>query len=170
VDNLLSIHYSLFIDMITVTFVCLGNICRSPMAEAVFQELVNEVGLADQFKIDSAGTASYHTNEPAHHGTREMLAQHGIDYVGKARQIRAHELAETDYIMAMDSDNLADLQSLTRDFVVQRRMKLLLDYAKGVKLKDVPDPYYSGKFAQVYDLVKIGGEGLLAHIRQERGL
>jgi hypothetical protein len=79
-------------QMIRVLFVCLGNICRSPMAEAVFQHLVNEAGLVAQIVVDSAGTGDWHVGEPAHTGTRRVLTQRGIAYNGRARQVGAREV------------------------------------------------------------------------------
>ena len=82
--------------MIRVLFVCMGNICRSPMAEAIFTHLVEEAGLSDRFEIDSVGTTSYHVGEPAHPGTRRVLAQHGIESNNISRRINSADLAEAD--------------------------------------------------------------------------
>jgi protein-tyrosine phosphatase len=140
------------------------------MAEAVFQDLVDKANLRDQFLVDSAGTSQFHIGEAAHWGTQNVLAKHGIQYVGRSRQIKAIELPETDYIIAMDRDNLYDLQRLSHDQEVQARMSLLLSYAPNEDVTDVPDPYYTGNFERVYQLVKKGCEGLLDHIRQEQGV
>lgn len=156
--------------MINVTFICLGNICRSPMAEAVFQDLVDKAGLSDQFMVDSAGTSRFHIGEAAHPGTRQVLATHGINYVGRARQISARDLSLINYIIAMDRSNLRDLEQIARDRDVESRMSLLLSYREESSPRDVPDPYYSGNFEYVYQLVKDGCEGLLAHIQKQEGL
>lgn len=155
--------------MITVTFVCLGNICRSPMAEAIFEKLVNEAKLTDQFTIDSAGTSSYHVGDMAHPGTRQVLKKHGIQYTGQSRQISSHELSEIDYIIAMDRENLRDLQQMAREADLAQRMSLLLSYGN-TNVIDVPDPYYTGNFERVYELVHDGCEGLLTHIQAEQEL
>ena len=88
--------------MIGVLFVCLGNICRSPMAEAVFGHLVTEAGMEDVFRIDSAGTASYHIGDQPHRGTRKVLGAHGIVYRHSSRMVSSVELDEWDYVIAMD--------------------------------------------------------------------
>lgn len=155
--------------MITVTFVCLGNICRSPMAEAIFEKLVSEAKLADQFTINSAGTSSYHVGDMAHPGTRQILKKHGIHYTGQSRQVRSHELSGIDYIIAMDRDNLRDLQHIARKADVVHRMSLLLSHSS-TDVIDVPDPYYTRNFGRVYELVHDGCEGLLTHIRAEQEL
>ena len=153
--------------MIKVLFVCLGNICRSPMAEAVFADLVDRAGLTHQFQVDSAGTAGYHVGEPAHRGTRNVLAKHSINYRGQARQITGNDLDTFDYVVAMDSHNLSDLQYQSNR---ANNLYRLLDFAKNTDVRDVPDPYYSGNFDYVYQLVQDGADGLLEYIKKERNL
>lgn len=151
-----------------VLFVCLGNICRSPMAEAVFQRLVDEAGLTDRIAVDSVATSSYHVGERAHPGTRRVLAQHGIKYDGRARQVQPGDLAApATYVVAMDQDNMAELrQRFGDDLNVVR----LLDFATHTEVRDVPDPYYSDNFEYVYRLVEDGCRGLLTHVRREQRL
>ena len=147
---------------ISVLFVCLGNICRSPMAEAVFGHMVDEAGLAGEIKIDSAGTGSYHVGEPACSGTRKVLARHGLRYNGRARQITASEMADAEaYIVAMDAENLRNLSSRYGD---HPRLHRLLDFAADSNERNVPDPYYEGNFELVFKLVEDGCKGLLAEI------
>jgi protein-tyrosine phosphatase len=148
----------------------MGNICRSPMAEAIFTHLVEEAGLSDQFDIDSVGTISYHVGEPVHPGTRRVLAQHDIQSHSISRKINSTDLAEADYLIAMDHDNLYDLQAMARRIPVNSHLHLLLEFASNAPTLDVPDPYYSNNFEYVYRLVKSGCQGLLAHIQQEEGI
>lgn len=152
---------------IKVLFVCLGNICRSPMAEAVFQKMVDEAGLSNQITVDSAGTGSWHVGEKAHRGTRRVLSQHGIEYNGRARQVRSQDLDPQTYVIAMDQSNLTDLE---RAFGSHPRLYRLLDFASQNEVRDVPDPYYNGNFEYVYQLVSDGCAGLLATIREQEGI
>src|ERR1051325_7450362 len=126
--------------MIEVLFVCLGNICRSPMAEAVFKDMVAKAGLSAKFKIDSVGTSDDHIGQPPHWGTRQVLTTYGVPCDGVARQLTRSELRHVDYIIARDRSNLADIQELSRGIPLEGRAHLLLDFAKGTKLRDVPDP------------------------------
>lgn len=151
--------------MVKVIFVCLGNICRSPMAEGVFSQLVAEADLSDRIQVDSAGTSSWHIGERAHPGTRKELTKHGIAYNGRARRISSAEYTDNrNYLIAMDSSNLADLQSHNSS---HPRMFRLLDFASQSDVRDVPDPYYEGKFELVYRLIEDGCQGLLAMIREQ---
>jgi protein-tyrosine phosphatase len=153
---------------VRVLFICLGNICRSPVAEAVFRRLVNNAGLSDQIEIDSAGTSAYHVGEPAHPGTRRVLAHHGIPYDGRARQLRADDVADDrTYIIAMDGANAEELRERFGD---RPNIHRLLDFATYAQVHDIPDPYYSDNFDYVYRLVDDGCRGLLANIRASEGI
>lgn len=154
---------------IRVLFVCMGNICRSPMAEAVFRHMVAEAGLADRFEVASVGTGSWHVGEPPHRGTLAVLARNGIDHGGKrARQLAAADFERYDYILAMDEENLDDMARFNRD--ARKRARLLLEFAPDAPTREVPDPYYNGSFDEVYRLVSSGCRGLLAHIREREGI
>jgi protein-tyrosine phosphatase len=154
---------------IEVLFVCMGNICRSPMAEAVFRHLVAEAGLADRISIDSAGTGGWHAGESPHRGTLAVLRKNGVDPGDqRARQLRPADFGQFTYIVAMDRENQADMASIHPD--ARTRARLLLDYAPDAPAREVPDPYYSGGFDQVYTLVNAGCRGLLDAIRREHGI
>lgn len=135
------------------------------MAEAVFQRLVDEAGLGDRIGVDSAGTGGGHVGEKAHVGTRRVLAVHGIVYNGRSRQIAPHDMQnKADYIIAMDAQNLHDLRVR---FGTHPQLYRLLDFATHTSERDVPDPYYTGNFDYVYQLVSDGCHGLLQTIRQK---
>ncbi len=150
---------------VNVLFVCMGNICRSPMAEAVFRDLVKQEGLADHFEITSAGTGDWHVGEPPHRGTRETLKRHGINPNNLvAKHVSQAMLDRADYVVAMDYENLADLRAWHID---RKKISRILDYALDLDVRDVPDPYYDGRFELVYQLVSKGSAGLLEQIREQ---
>jgi len=149
---------------INILFVCLGNICRSPMAEAVFSHMVDEAGLSDEITVDSSGTGTWHIGEPPCSGTRDVLARRGYEYNGRARQVNAADMSDPDtMIIAMSADNMRDLHDRYGDHPRQYR---LLDFTENSSVQDVPDPYYEGNFEYVYQLVEDGCRGLLKSIQQ----
>lgn len=153
--------------MIKVLFVCLGNICRSPMADAVFQQKVRDAGLDNQILVDSAGTGSWHVGETAHQGTLNVLKKHHIPYAGRARQFKQRDLRDFDYILAMDSSNLTNIRRYAGG-ESDGEIRLFLSYAKDagtVDIETVPDPYYDNRFDYVFDLVNKGCDALLTYIK-----
>jgi protein-tyrosine phosphatase len=153
---------------IKVNFVCLGNICRSPMAEAVFQKMVDDAGLQSVIEVDSAGTGSWHVGESAHPGTRRVLAHHGINYNGRARVVRQQDVVDPNsYVIAVDASTMHELQRRFGDFP---NLYLLLDFAENTSERDVPDPYYEGNFEYVYELVEDASRGLLTAVIERENL
>jgi protein-tyrosine phosphatase len=147
-------------------FVCAGNICRSPMAEAVFRHLVKEAGLAARFEIASSGTGSWHVGERPHPGTQAILQRQGIDGGDKrARHLKRGDFDVYDYVIAADAENIYDIKRLQP--ANHAEVHRLLEFAPEAGTLDVPDPYYNGKFDQVYDLVLAGCKGLLTYIREK---
>ncbi|MBO9542293.1 low molecular weight phosphotyrosine protein phosphatase [bacterium] len=159
--------------MIKVIFVCLGNICRSPLGEGIFRHLVADAGLADRFEIDSAGTGNWHVGKPPHHGSQRVAKERGLDISGqRARQIQIEDLDDYDYVVAMDSKNLTDIRDLDPLRKTSAQVVRMMDFAPARGLEDVPDPYFGGPegFDHVYELVEEASRGLLEHIAREQGL
>jgi protein-tyrosine phosphatase len=125
---------------IKVLFVCLGNICRSPMAEGVFCHRAKLRGRLQDFEVDSAGTAAYHAGELADRRTRGLLEAHGIEMDSRARQVEGEDFEHYDYVFAMDSSNYRDLVRRC-PAGHQQKLKMVLEPIGG---GDVPDPYYGG--------------------------
>lgn len=156
--------------MIKVLFVCLGNICRSPMAEAVFNDMLKKSGLEDRIEADSAGTGSWHVGKPPHEGTRSLLSEKKISCEGLyAMQITDKDPEAFDYIIAMDAENAGHVRSLA-GYGSKAVIRRLLDYVEDCETADVPDPYYTGNFEEVYELVAKGCRELLKDIRKEHNL
>lgn len=157
---------------VRVLFVCMGNICRSPTAQGVFQQLVERCGLAERIEIDSAGTHAYHIGEPPDVRASAAARARGIELEHlRARRATVEDFRTFDYVLAMDQDNLRDLQALCPPEFAQR-LRLFMDFAPQTKTREVPDPYYGGPsgFDRVLDLVEAASAGLLADIRRRLNL
>lgn len=154
--------------IVRVLMVCLGNICRSPTAHAVFEKRVADAGLSERIKIDSAGTGDYHIGAKPDKRSRDAGAQRGYDLSAlRARQVSVGDFASFDYVLAMDDNNLNDLVALS-PAQHHSKISLFMEFADNSSMS-VPDPYYSdsASFQLVLNLVEEAAEGLLTHIRQK---
>ena len=152
--------------MVSLLFVCLGNICRSPTAEGIFRATCQHRGLLDQFRIDSAGTAGWHVGKPP--DTRAIRAARGRDAdlsMLRARQVEAADFENFDFILAMDKSNVEDLIAL-RPQHSSAHLHRFLEFNQSANSLDVPDPYYGGDedFELVLDLITKASEGFLDHL------
>ncbi len=140
-----------------ILFVCLGNICRSPAAEGIFNKKINERNLEKLFVVDSAGTGSWHVGNLPDKRMQTTALSRGIALTSRARQIKEKDLHEFDHILVMDKDNLDAVKSLNKYHVdtLNHKIKLILTYSKDYQLDEVPDPYYGGQdgFEKVLDLL-----------------
>ena len=154
-------------EKIRVLFVCMGNICRSPTGEGVFKHFVDEQGLNGRFEIDSAGTIGHHVGASADARMASSAARRGYTLLSKARQVNAEDLLSFDLVIAMDRDNLADLETLAGG--ARENICLLGSYLPGVTNEQtapsVPDPYYGGDagFEEVLDMIEAACPNILAH-------
>ena len=153
--------------MIKIMFVCLGNICRSPMAEFVFRDIVKKAGLSDEIMIKSSATSRWEIGNPVHHGTKARLQKEGIDTSGKtAVQLTKNDFSEFDYLIGMESSNIRDMLKISGN-THNEKVHKLLDFADG---GDIADPWYTGNFDVTYDDVLRGCNGLLTHLREKYGI
>lgn len=150
-------------DPIRVLFVCLGNICRSPLAEALFRHHAEARGVADRFEIDSAGTSAYHQGAPPDERSSATARSRGVLLTGKSRQIAPADLRHYHYVLVMDAENLHAVQRLARDSPSTARVHRLREWDTEADSLDVPDPYYggSGGFDHVHDVVDRSCKALL---------
>lgn len=164
-------------EPVRLLFVCLGNICRSPTAEAIMQTRVAEAGLSEQIVVDSAGTGRWHVGSPPDERSMAEARRRGVEMTSTARQVHIGDFEYFDLLLAMDEANRTDLDDLALDDDHRSKVRLLRSFdpanahVDASKLRpghlDVPDPYYGGPngFADVFDLVDAACRGLLDQIR-----
>ena len=150
-----------------ILFVCLGNICRSPMAEAVMKEKIRKAGLEKSLVVASAATSSWEAGNPPHSGTQKILKHKGISYEGiRSTTIKPTDFHTYDYIIGMDQSNLEDLERMApQDW--QGTLHLFMAPVVGKETEEVPDPYYTGDFQQTFEMVDQGAEAWLQQLTQK---
>ena len=154
--------------MVSVLFVCLGNICRSPSAEAVFRKLLADQDLQSSIECDSAGTSAWHIGSPPDERAVAVGLQRGVDMRNlRGRQVGKNDFSRFDYILAMDEDNLRHLRGMKPDDY-GGVLDLFLSFSQRASVGEVPDPYYGGRrdFEHVFDLLEGAAQGLLDDIRR----
>jgi protein-tyrosine phosphatase len=152
---------------IKILFVCLGNICRSPSAEAVFKGLVEKKGVKNKFFIDSAGTSDYHEGEPADARMQTHAVKRGYNLTSVSRPFNPDvDWDMFDFIVAMDNDNYSDLEKMARSNADLNKLHRMTDFLKNFNYHFIPDPYYGGSegFEIVLDLLEDAGEGLFDYV------
>lgn len=159
--------------MIKVLFVCLGNICRSTMAEFLFRDMAEKAGCGSRFYIESAGTSSEEAGNPVHRGTREVLGRIGIDCSKKrARKLTAEDYEKFDYLIGMEQSNIRSMERICGGDKAHKMSRLLehtpVNYAR--RGQDVADPWYTGDFEATYRDVKAGCEGLFSELAAGDGV
>lgn len=157
---------------VSVIFVCLGNICRSPTAHGVFRQMVRDAGLDKFIDIDSAGTAAYHVGKKADARSRQVADGRGIDMEDlRARQVDLGDLIQFDYVLAMDHSNYHNLLDISLP-EHNEKIELFLSYSDKYDEAEVPDPYYGGPegFDHVFDMVTDASKGLLQDIKKRLDL
>ncbi len=166
--RLIHLKSIVFMGKIKVLFVCMGNICRSPTAEGVFVKLIEEQGKANQFEIDSGGTHAYHEGEPPDIRAQKAAQARDVKLNHlKARKVVAGDFEDYDYLLAMDKDNFSVLTEACPE-ELRHKIKYFLDYAPQLNTREVPDPYYGGRygFEEVLDLVEEAAKGFVTTLKQ----
>ncbi len=153
-----------------ILFVCLGNICRSPTAEAIMKLKVKNAGLENQIQCDSAATGNHFAGHPADSNMRRHAAMRNINITSVSRPVDTnHDFTRFDYIIAMDDHNYSDLQSLNPDSIYASKIKKMTDFCSQIKCQEVPDPYQGGEagFKYVLDILDDACNGLLEYIKKD---
>lgn len=153
-------------------FVCMGNICRSPLAESVFRHLARERGVEERFEIDSAGTSGHHVGDPPDRRSVATARARGVTVTGASRPLSDRDLNEFDYIIVMDAENHAFVNRLQAAVRGSARVHRLREWDPEQADLDVPDPYYGGPrgFEEVHDIVERSCAALLDHLLVETGV
>jgi protein-tyrosine phosphatase len=152
-----------------ICFVCLGNICRSPTAEAVMRELVRAAGLAADIEVDSAGTAGWHIGDAPDQRSVEEAMRRGVRIAHRGRQFGRRDFEEFDLVLAMDHDNRNQLLRLAPDADAAEKIRFLREFDPGAEgALEIADPYYGSRedFEKAYDEIEASCRGLLAHLRE----
>ncbi len=158
-------------DKTKILFVCLGNICRSPSAEAVMKGIIEKEGVSGDFEIDSAGTAAWHAGEPADPRMQVHARKRGYNLTSISRPVDPDvDFDKFDYIIAMDTQNMRDLKKLVKNNSHLEKLHMMTDFAKEYDYSSVPDPYYGGDegFELVLDLLEDACQGLLESVANEQ--
>lgn len=154
--------------MVNILFVCLGNICRSTMAEAVFRDKVQKAGLESSINVSSAATGSWNLGDSPHKGTQEILKNKRINFDGIcSTKITDEDFEKFDYIIGMDESNISNLLKLSPNSKWNDKICLFLSESIGEKRQEVPDPYYTGDFDLTYELVDLGTDKWLEKVAQK---
>lgn len=155
-------------DKVKVLFVCLGNICRSPLAEAIFNHKISQKGLHLKIEADSCGTSNYHIGDMPDERTQANALKNGISIYHRGRQLREHDLEHFDLILAMDRSNYQNILRLPKAADHEHKLALMRQFDPEKAHDDVPDPYYGGErgFQEVFEILNRSTEQLLLHIEK----
>lgn len=153
--------------MVNVLFICLGNICRSPMSEAYMRHIIKQNNLSDKINVSSRATSSYNVGNPPHHGTQTILNKLNIDFSNIiSKKLTEKDLSTNDYIIVMDDSNMRDVTNINPNIKIHK----LTDFIKNSSHNFVPDPYYTGDFNLTFELIKAGCDSILEHIINDKKL
>ncbi len=156
--------------MTRILFVCMGNICRSPCAEGIMQNLVKQRGLENEFECDSAGTIDYHQGDPADQRMREHASLRGYELNSIARKFILKDFENFDWIITMDENNYSQICLLDKNNIFTHKIRRMTDFCEGTKISSVPDPYYGGSqgFENVIDILEDACRGFLKYLKPNK--
>ncbi len=155
--------------MLNILFVCMGNICRSPAAEAIMKKIVKKEELSDKINCDSAGTIGYHEGEKADERMIRYAANRGINITSISRKIRPDDMIKFDYIVAMDDDNLKNIINMDPNGKFRKKIFKMTQFSSDKRVREVPDPYYGGSqgFENVLNILEDSCKNFLSFIKKE---